>query len=71
LNNGAQPTDTVRDIFSKQGVMTALHQQKVNAAAKKVKKVATEEKPAKPSVKKTTTKKVAVKKAAAEKVEEK
>ncbi len=28
LNNGAQPTDTVRNIFSKQGVMKRLHEEK-------------------------------------------
>ncbi len=28
LNNGAQPTDTVRNILSKQGVMKRLHEEK-------------------------------------------
>lgn len=35
LNNGAQPSDTVRNILSKQGVMKKYHDAKV---AKKVKK---------------------------------
>ena len=28
LNNGAQPTDTVRNLFSKAGVMTKFHNEK-------------------------------------------
>ncbi|MEF9920092.1 MAG: 30S ribosomal protein S16 [Erysipelotrichaceae bacterium] len=28
LNNGAQPSDTVRNILSKQGIMKRLHEQK-------------------------------------------
>ncbi len=28
LNNGAQPTDTVRSILSKQGIMKKIHEQK-------------------------------------------
>jgi len=37
LNNGAQPTDTVRDLLSKQGVMAALHEQKVENKKQKAK----------------------------------
>ncbi len=29
LNNGAIPTDTVRDIFSKQGIMKKFHESKI------------------------------------------
>ncbi|ATZ18828.1 30S ribosomal protein S16 [Williamsoniiplasma somnilux] len=29
LNNGAQPTDTVKDIFSKEGIMTTYHNAKL------------------------------------------
>lgn len=29
LQNGAQPTDTVRDIFSKQGIMKQFHESKM------------------------------------------
>ncbi|ATZ17430.1 30S ribosomal protein S16 [Williamsoniiplasma luminosum] len=32
LNNGAQPTDTVRDLFSKQGIMKAYHEEKLATA---------------------------------------
>ena len=28
LKNGAQPSDTVRSIFSKEGIMTRLHEEK-------------------------------------------
>lgn len=28
LKNGAQPTDSVRDLFSKEGIMKAYHEQK-------------------------------------------
>ena len=31
LQNGAQPTDTVRSLFSKEGIMTELHNQKLEA----------------------------------------
>ncbi|AHI53678.1 30S ribosomal protein S16 [Spiroplasma sabaudiense Ar-1343] len=31
LNDGAQPTDTVRNIFSKQGIMTEYHNFKLEA----------------------------------------
>ena len=43
LNNGAIPTDTVRDIFSKEGVMKEFHESKMTKKA--------------PNEKKTTTKK--------------
>lgn len=35
LNNGAQPSDTVRDILSRQGIMKQFHDAKVAAKAKK------------------------------------
>ena len=47
LSNGAIPTDTVRDIFSKEGVMKEFHESKMTKKAPKEKK----------EVKKTTTKK--------------
>ena len=47
LNNGAIPTDTVRDIFSKEGVMKEFHESKMTKKVSKEKK----------EVKKTTTKK--------------
>lgn len=31
LQNGAQPTDTVRSLFSKEGIMAELHNQKLEA----------------------------------------
>lgn len=31
LQNGAQPTNTVRSLFSKEGIMTELHNQKLEA----------------------------------------
>ena len=34
LNNGAIPTDTVRDLFSKQGIMKKFHEQKMVKKAK-------------------------------------
>ena len=70
LNNGAIPTDTVRDIFSKEGVMKEFHESKMtkksSKAKKEVEKKTTEEKPAakKTTAKKTTTtKKTTTKKA--------
>ena len=47
LNNGAIPTDTVRDIFSKEGVMKEFHESKMTKKTAKEKK----------ETKKTTTKK--------------
>ena len=62
LNNGAIPTDTVRDIFSKEGVMKEFHESKFT------KKEAKAEKPAKKEiVKKETAKKPATKKATTKK----
>ncbi|MDD3453661.1 MAG: 30S ribosomal protein S16 [Bacilli bacterium] len=34
LNNGAIPTDTVRDLFSKQGIMKKFHESKMTKGAK-------------------------------------
>ncbi|WP_434328977.1 30S ribosomal protein S16 [Mycoplasma capricolum] len=48
LNNGAQPTDTVRSLLSKQGILKALHESKFS------KNIQTENK--KPVSKKTTKK---------------
>ena len=48
LSNGAIPTDTVRDIFSKEGVMKEFHESKMTKKASKEKKE---------TVKKATTKK--------------
>jgi small subunit ribosomal protein S16 len=52
LQNGAQPTDTVRNILSKEGVMKSLHETKSAAKAAAPKK---EKKPAakKPAAKKS------------------
>ena len=71
LNNGATPTDTVRDILSKEGILKEFHEAKMSKKAKTQKKektskkVVKEEKEEKKSTKttKTTTKKVATKKA--------
>ena len=35
LNNGAQPSDTVRNILSRQGIMKQFHEAKVAAKGKK------------------------------------
>lgn len=66
LLTGAQPTVTVRDLLSKQGILTKFHnikqdQQKAKVAAAKVKKANSSEKPkvAKP---KTAPKKAVIKK---------
>jgi len=69
LHNGAQPTDTVRDILSKQGIMTALHEQKVAAASSKAKETKTvkEAKTDKPKAKAPAKKAPAKKTVAAEK----
>jgi len=50
LRNGAQPTDTVRDIFSQAGIMKQLNDEKAAKKAKpakKAEKATKEEKPAK------------------------
>src|SRR5574344_2567198 len=64
LNNGAIPTDTVRDLLSKQGIMKKFHESKMTKAPKAVKapKAAKTTKEVKAPAKKTTTKKPAAKK---------
>ena len=72
LNNGAEPTDTVRSIFKKEGIMAKFAASKVKASKPKVKKEETKETVAKPktttakktttTAKKTTTKKATTKK---------
>ena len=64
LKNGATPTDTVRDILSKEGVMKEFHESKFTkkeTKKEKVVKAEKEEKAEKPA-KKTTTKKTTTKK---------
>ena len=64
LNNGAEPTDTVRSIFKKEGIMAKFAASKVKASKPKAKKEEvkeTEEKP-KTTAKKTITKKATTKK---------
>ena len=63
LKTGAVPTDTVRVLFSKAGIMKKFHDEKT---PKKVSKRATKKvnvKKVEPKVEKTITKKVALKKA--------
>src|SRR5574344_322030 len=64
LGVGAIPTDTVRDILSKQGIMKKFHESKSTKAPKAVKapKAAKTTKEVKAPAKKTTTKKPAAKK---------
>ena len=38
LNNGAVPTDTVRDLFSKEGIMKKFHESKSKKTSKKEEK---------------------------------
>ena len=57
LSNGAIPTDTVRDIFSKEGVMKEFHESKMTKKAPKEKKETTKKVEKKTTTKKTTTKK--------------
>ena len=57
LSNGAIPTDTVRDIFSKEGVMKEFHESKMTKKATKEKKETTKKVEKKTTTKKTTTKK--------------
>lgn len=61
LNNGAQPTDTVRSIFASKGIMAKYAASKAKKVAKKEtkKEVAKEEAPKKEATKKTTTTKKA------------
>ena len=63
LSNGAIPTDTVRDIFSKEGIMKEFHESKMTKKAPKAKKETTKKEEKKPAAKKTTTKKTTTKKA--------
>ncbi len=65
LGQGAIPTDTVRAIFSKQGIMKKFHESKNVKAEKTTKKVAKAEtkEAKKPAAKKTTTKKATKKEA--------
>lgn len=57
LNTGATPTDTVRDLFSKQGIMKKFHESKMvkKDTKKEVKKEVTKKEPAKKAATKTTT----------------
>ncbi len=71
LGQGAIPTDTVRAIFSKQGIMKKFHESKSVKAEKTTKKVAKKAEPKaetkeakKPAAKKTTTAKKTTKKEA-------
>ena len=65
LGQGAIPTDTVRAIFSKQGIMKKFHESKNVKAEKTTKKVAKAQtkEAKKPAAKKTTTKKATKKEA--------
>ena len=61
LTNGAIPTDTVRDLFSREGIMKKFHESKVKKASEKTEKPAKEVKKATKKVEKPvkkTTKKV-------------
>ena len=60
LNNGAQPTDTVRDLLSKQGIMKKFHESKMVKKDTK-KEVAKKETAKKPAAKATTAKKTTTK----------
>ena len=57
LSKGAIPTDTVRSILSKQGIMKKFADSKVKKSATKKETVKKEEAPKKTTTKKTTTKK--------------
>ncbi len=57
LKNGATPTDTVRDILSKEGVMKEFHESKFTKKETVKKETAKKEVAKKPAAKKTTTKK--------------
>jgi small subunit ribosomal protein S16 len=50
LNNGAQPTDTVRDLFSKAGIMAKFHAEKPAKKAKTKKAVKTAKTESAPAV---------------------
>ena len=71
LKNGATPTDTVRDILSKQGIMKEFHESKFTKSTKEAKvekketvkkETAKKETVKKETAKKTTTKKATTKK---------
>ena len=64
LKNGATPTDTVRDILSKEGIMEEFHESKFAKKETKKEKVVKEEKveKAEKPAKKATTKKTTAKK---------
>ena len=64
LNTGATPTDTVRDILSKEGVLKEFHESKMS---KKASNVAKKEVKEKKVVEKKETKKATTKKATAKK----
>ena len=56
LKNGATPTDTVRDILSKEGVMKEFHESKFTKKEEKAEKAVKKETTKKPAAKKTTKK---------------
>ncbi len=56
LKTGATPTDTVRDILSKEGVMKEFHESKFTKKEVKAEKPAKKETAKKPAAKKTTKK---------------
>ena len=62
LDLGATPSDTVKSMLSRKGILAKHAQSKVKPSAKK-EKPAKAEKTEKPAAKKTTTKKTAAKKA--------
>lgn len=64
LNNGAIPTDTVRDLFKKAGINKKLHETK-QATKKTVKKETVKKEVVKPAKKETAAKKAPAKKAPA------
>lgn len=70
LNNGAQPSDTVKNLLSQKGIMTTFAKAKDAAEAAKPKKEKTLKATKKPAAKKTAAKKAPAKKAAPKKVEE-
>lgn len=70
LNNGAQPSDTVRTLLSGKGIMATFTKAKDQAEAAKPKKEKTLKPTQKPAAKKPVAKKAPAKKAAPKKVEE-
>ena len=61
LNQGAQPSDSVRALFSEKGLIAKFAESKVKKGAKKPAKKAAAKKEAKPAAKKTAAKKTAAK----------